>query len=1441
MGEFLRARRNPARTLTRRLALSAAVTGLLLGSAGPALADGPTAAGPASPATPAADSPLAAAKAEAARTGGPVTVESLTTETTQTVANADGTFTVTSHLQPARVRKDGRWKDVDASLTRNGDGTLSPAATPSGLALSGGGGGPLATLTDADGRKLSYSLPFPLPAPVVSGSTAQYNGVLPGVDLKVTSTDQGGFHEVLIVHDAKAAANPALRALKLTTGVSAGLSLTTDQDGRVAVTAADGSAVFRSPTPLMWDSATTAAPSSAPTAAAPSPAAKSSAAKSPAAQAAPQADAPADTAPAGTAPATVSTPEQPGSSAQVKRIAVSQEAGTLTLVPDAGLLGGADTVWPLYIDPYTSPITSKKSHFVTVKEGCASQSPYDDAQDNGEGVGYQRWQDCFGLNRAYFELNIANLDKKMVISKSVVHLTSTYGASFDCDNETGVKLATVTAISGSTSWNNQPDITGDGYIGGTQKVKSSNIGQKCGNHDANFDVTGQIRKLSGVKDSWTFGLWGNESKSSSNDDFVRFANNPYLTTVFDIAPEVPDGLGTTPATRAPASNGCAGAADGWIGQSGLAGDASDITLNAHLDTEMSGVNLRSRYEVWDTKTAAADGGSTDKGAPVSGWVSDGGTTRVNIGFKVADGHQYGWHVKAEDGTLASPWSANCYFKVDLSAPSIASFTDSPVFPPLGGDKAPTGHAGDTGVKITVTSNDPTPTGCTRGSCVSSGVDRFEYALDANIPANGAASVNAVATTGGSATAEVPIVLSAAQWGAHTLFVRAVDNAGNSQGTVGQYSFFAPWNPATKVTAGDLDGDAVPDLLAPTTEGDLVLVRGNADPAGPPVSASARAQSPDGTGWNNYLVAHRGTATGTNVDDLFAYSRSTHELYLYQNDAVTPGGTTGRFTLTQNVVPIRNSSSCPAKGSDGTWNNVTQILAPGKLAQFADAPDLITVDKGELWYFPGTFQAGCNLGAGVRIGTGDWSGTTLLAPGTVGGQPTLWARDDVTGAVSTFPLTFSAGVPTTKIAAPTHAPLVSGVLDTGNKNLCLDIAGGKTANGTAAWMYTCNGTDAQQFTLGADGSVHALGKCLDVLKGGTDNGTPVQLYQCNNTAAQQWVPGPNPGTLKNPQSGRCLADPAGNRNPRTQTIIWDCLNIADQKWAATTGNVLPTAQKVLPLGVADRDHPVVASPGDVQGTGFPALYAGSRSGRLTEYPGAAPAAGLAQFGAPVGIGNVRQPSAWWKLDSTADSVRPTGGLTLNGGATVGADPARGGALTLNGSTAYAEAAGPAVDTGRSYTVSAWVKLTGLTANSTFVSQSGTNANALQLYYSSGAHAFAFGHAHADDTTGTFTSAYGPTSGAAAPKTNTWYHLVGVYDADSADLRLYVNGEAAGTAEYAGTVWNATGPLELGRRLYKGTYGEYAAGQVADVQLFPEALTPIGVASLDGKRPVPTRLS
>lgn len=56
-----------------------------------------------------------------------------------------------------------------------------------------------------------------------------------------------------------------------------------------------------------------------------------------------------------------------------------------------------------------------------------------------------------------------------------------------------------------------------------------------------------------------------------------------------------------------------------------------------------------------------------------------------------------------------------------------------------------------------------------------------------------------------------------------------------------------------------------------------------------------------------------------------------------------------------------------------------------------------------------------------------------------------------------------------------------------------------------------------------------------------------------------------------------------------------------------------------------------------------------------------------------------------------------------------------------------------------------------------------------------------------------------------------------------------------------LFGAPGARKIGRRIAEGRYGEHTAGKVADVQLFTEALTPGGVASLDRNRPVPTQLS
>ncbi|MFC0533654.1 ricin-type beta-trefoil lectin domain protein [Phytohabitans kaempferiae] len=98
--------------------------------------------------------------------------------------------------------------------------------------------------------------------------------------------------------------------------------------------------------------------------------------------------------------------------------------------------------------------------------------------------------------------------------------------------------------------------------------------------------------------------------------------------------------------------------------------------------------------------------------------------------------------------------------------------------------------------------------------------------------------------------------------------------------------------------------------------------------------------------------------------------------------------------------------------------------------------------------------------------------------------------------------------------------------------CHDVAAASTANGTAIQLYTCNGTNAQRWTVAGDGTLRALGKCMDVTAAGTANGTLVQLYDCNGTGAQVWQA--QGLTLRNPQSNRCL-DATGNSSARNSKI------------------------------------------------------------------------------------------------------------------------------------------------------------------------------------------------------------------------------------------------------------------------------------------------------------------
>ncbi|MGW4910575.1 ricin-type beta-trefoil lectin domain protein [Streptomyces sp. NPDC004270] len=129
---------------------------------------------------------------------------------------------------------------------------------------------------------------------------------------------------------------------------------------------------------------------------------------------------------------------------------------------------------------------------------------------------------------------------------------------------------------------------------------------------------------------------------------------------------------------------------------------------------------------------------------------------------------------------------------------------------------------------------------------------------------------------------------------------------------------------------------------------------------------------------------------------------------------------------------------------------------------------------------------------------------------------------------------------------TTSDTAAGVAIKGLAGKCVDVAGANSANGTPVQLYDCNGSAAQQWTVGSDGTIRALGKCLDVTSGGTADGTTVQLYDCNGSAAQKWaVSAAN--DIVNPQANKCLDVTGNNSANGTRLQIWTCSGGANQKW------------------------------------------------------------------------------------------------------------------------------------------------------------------------------------------------------------------------------------------------------------------------------------------------------
>ncbi|MFB9369000.1 hypothetical protein [Kitasatospora albolonga] len=405
---------------------------------------------------------------------------------------------------------------------------------------------------------------------------------------------------------------------------------------------------------------------------------------------------------------------------------------------------------------------------------------------------------------------------------------------------------------------------------------------------------------------------------------------------------------------------------------------------------------------------------------------------------------------------------------------------------------------------------------------------------------------------------------------------------------------APPAPAAKV-AGDLTGDGRVDVLTVSTATPQPLPGLTVLPAGgAPYTASTAAQSPDGRDWSTYKVSNRGSATGGKGDDLFAFSTVSNTLYLYPNDA-NSGGKPGYFTKPDRAVVVAKPATC-APGSDCTgyqpyWSSVTQVLATDGVANKDGLPDLVTLEGDTVWYYPGK-AGGAVIGAPVKLGVFNWTGATLIAPGKVGGVPTLWASAlrGSTPALVSYRLEFGPdGLPVKQL----YSPMAAFAVQNGER----DATGGRQClNGTGS-VLPC----AQVSTLwreATDGTLRDGNLCFTLRDG------KFTTEDCSGLPAQQWRPTAAAGLRA--ADGTCLTAVPG----ATATTA-PCDGSVRQTWGAITADPasgpapFPAVFDMLTFpGKAKPDawysaERSFSSQGDLDGDGNPDLLAAMWSSKAQD--------------------------------------------------------------------------------------------------------------------------------------------------------------------------------------------------------------------------------------------------
>ncbi|MFI1993832.1 ricin-type beta-trefoil lectin domain protein [Actinoplanes sp. NPDC020271] len=292
---------------------------------------------------------------------------------------------------------------------------------------------------------------------------------------------------------------------------------------------------------------------------------------------------------------------------------------------------------------------------------------------------------------------------------------------------------------------------------------------------------------------------------------------------------------------------------------------------------------------------------------------------------------------------------------------------------------------------------------------------------------------------------------------------------------------------------------------------------------PSAMATVKAQFPD----KDVLMTERSVWGTAGADRIVQYFRNQSTLY-------------------EGWVSMLDQNRSPER-----WSGSPD---PTMLVQSASAPDTFwkTPDYNMIAQFSKFVQPGAK-----RVATGYGSTGTVTDVAFVNPDNSLvTVVVNQTASNQTFTLRAGARQFTSTLPAKTTGTYVwAGAGDAGTTpsrsgqiigygGKCVDVPGASTVNGTQVQLYTCNGSSAQTWTAGSDGTLRALGKCLDVNAASSANGTKVQIYDCNGTAAQQWTTGTD-GTLRS--LGKCLDATGPSSADGTKLQIWDCFAGDNQRW------------------------------------------------------------------------------------------------------------------------------------------------------------------------------------------------------------------------------------------------------------------------------------------------------